>query len=86
MKLPFNIDLNNKTAVVTGGGGVLCSMFAKALAKSGAKVAILDLRLDAATKVAEEIVKETDPKAFLIISSAAEIYGEGYKNIYSEKI
>lgn len=34
----------------------------------------------------EEIVKEEDGKAFMIISSAAEIYGEGYKNIYSEKI
>lgn len=34
----------------------------------------------------EEIVKEDDPEAFLIISSAAEIYGEGYKSILSEKI
>ena len=58
MKLPFNIDLSNKVAVVTGGGGVLCSLFAKALAKSGAKVAILDLREDAACAVADEIVKE----------------------------
>ena len=35
---------------------------------------------------AEEIVKEEDPMAFLIISSATEIYGEGYKNIFSEKL
>lgn len=34
----------------------------------------------------EEIVKETDGEAFLIITSANEIYGEGYKNIFSEKI
>lgn len=34
----------------------------------------------------EEVVKEEDGNAFMIISSAAEIYGEGYKNIYSEKI
>ena len=34
----------------------------------------------------EEVVKEEDGKAFMIVSSAAEIYGEGYKNIYSEKI
>lgn len=34
----------------------------------------------------EEIVKEEDPNAFMIVSSAAEIYGEGYKNIFSEKI
>ncbi len=34
----------------------------------------------------EEIVKQEDGDAFMIISSAAEIYGEGYKNIFSEKI
>lgn len=34
----------------------------------------------------EEIVKEEDPEAFLIISSAKEIYGQGYKNIMYEKI
>lgn len=55
MNLPFEIDLKDKVAVVTGGGGVLCAMFAKALAQSGAKVAILDLREEAAEKVAEEI-------------------------------
>ena len=32
MKLPFKIDLSNKVAVVTGGGGVLCGDFAKAKA------------------------------------------------------
>lgn len=34
----------------------------------------------------EEIVKSIDSNAFLIVGSASEIYGEGYKNIYSEKI
>nr|MBQ8251978.1 YitT family protein [Lachnospiraceae bacterium] len=34
----------------------------------------------------EEIVKEYDPASFMIISSASEIYGEGYKNIFAEKI
>ena len=48
--------LTGKVAVVTGGGGVLCSAMAKALAADGAKVAVLDLRLDAAEKVAGEIV------------------------------
>lgn len=55
MKLPFTIDLTGKVAVVTGGGGVLCSAFAKALAACGAKVAILDLRKASAEKVAGEI-------------------------------
>ena len=56
MKLPFEIDLKDKVAVVTGGGGILCSSFAEAIAKSGAKVAVLDLNPDAANAVAESIV------------------------------
>lgn len=58
MKLPFDMDLKDKTVVITGGGGVLCGMFAKALAKTGAKIAILDLNLDAANRVAAEIEKD----------------------------
>ncbi len=53
--LPFSIDLNGRTAVVTGAGGVLCSQFARALAACGARVALLDLNLDAAQAVADEI-------------------------------
>lgn len=34
----------------------------------------------------EEIVKQEDKNAFLIITSATEIYGEGYKNILHEKL
>ena len=55
MKLPFQIDLSDKVCVVTGGGGILCSMFAKAIAQTGAKVAVLDLNEAAAKKVADEI-------------------------------
>lgn len=55
MKLPLNIDLKDKVVVVTGAGGVLCSLFAKAVAQSGAKVALLDLNLEAAQAYADEI-------------------------------
>ena len=58
MNLPLNIDLKGKVAVVTGGGGVLCSSFAQAVAASGAKVAVLDLNEAAAKKVAEDIEKD----------------------------
>ena len=34
----------------------------------------------------EEIVKNEDPKAFMVISSANEIYGEGYKDFFEEVI
>ena len=54
----MEVKLNGKVAVVTGGGGVLCGVMAKALAKAGAKVAILDLRAEAAEAVAEEIRAE----------------------------
>ncbi len=50
--------LKGRVAVVTGGGGVLCSGFSKDLARQGMKVAVLDLRLDAAEKVAKEIRDE----------------------------
>ena len=49
-------NLKGKVAVVTGGGGVLCSEFAKTLASQGCKVAVLDLNEQAAAKVADEIV------------------------------
>jgi len=54
----MNIDLTGKTVVITGAGGVLCSAFAKAVAKEGAKVALLDLNEDAAKGYAKEIRDE----------------------------
>ena len=55
MAVPFKVDLSGKVAVVTGGGGILCSIMAEAIAECGAKVAILDLREDAAAAVADKI-------------------------------
>lgn len=48
---------SNKVVVVTGAGGVLCSVIAMAYAKEGAKVALLDLSLENATLKANEIVE-----------------------------
>ena len=58
MKLPFEIDLKDKVVVITGAGGVLCSMFAKAMARTGAKVALLDLNEEMAKQFADEIEKD----------------------------
>ena len=55
MKLPFEINLTGKVAVVTGAGGVLCSEMAKALAQCGAKVALLGRTLEPLEKVAAEV-------------------------------
>ena len=54
----LSTDLSGKVAVVTGAGGVLCSHFAKVLARAGAKVALLDLNAEAAKAYADEIVAE----------------------------
>lgn len=54
----LNTDLTGKVAVVTGAGGVLCSAFAKTLARAGAKVALLDINEEAAKTYADEIVEE----------------------------
>ena len=35
---------------------------------------------------AEEIVKEEDPESFMIITSATEVFGEGYKSYFSERV
>lgn len=54
--MDLQVDLRNKIAVLTGGAGVLCAGMARALSSSGAKVAVLDLRQEAAEKVAQELI------------------------------
>ena len=34
----------------------------------------------------EEITKQEDPSAFMIITSASEIYGEGYKDFFADRL
>jgi NAD(P)-dependent dehydrogenase (short-subunit alcohol dehydrogenase family) len=55
MNLERPFDFTGKVAVITGGGGVLCSTLSRALAQCGASVAVLDINLPAAEKVADEI-------------------------------
>jgi NAD(P)-dependent dehydrogenase (short-subunit alcohol dehydrogenase family) len=55
MNLDRPFDFTSKVAVITGGGGVLCSVLARALAQCGANVVLLDINLPAAEKVADEI-------------------------------
>lgn len=55
MDLPMKPDFSGKVAVVTGGAGVLCAEFCRALAACGAKVAILNRTLSKAEALADEI-------------------------------
>lgn len=57
-ELPFVVDMKDKVAVVTGGGGVICSCLSQALAACGAKVAILDRSLDKADALAKKIIAD----------------------------
>lgn len=61
----------NKTIVLTGAGGVLCSALAKAMAKQGHKIAVLDLKKEAANQVANDI-NEAGGKAIGIVANVLE--------------
>ncbi len=55
MELSLKANLEGKVAVVTGGAGILCKEFAKALAVCGAKVAVAGRTLSKVEDVAAEI-------------------------------
>ena len=50
-------SLEGRTAVVTGGGGVLCSRMAEAMAQAGASVILWDVRQDALNEKLAQIRK-----------------------------
>ncbi len=58
MKIQEKFDLTGRTAVVTGGAGLLGSEFCKTLAEAGASVAVVDLNLDAANKIADALCRD----------------------------
>lgn len=61
----------SKTIVLTGAGGVLCGAIAKALAKEGHNIAVLDLRKEAADKIADDI-KAAGGKAIGVAANVLE--------------
>ncbi|NQT12880.1 MAG: SDR family oxidoreductase [Planctomycetes bacterium] len=75
-------DLSGKVAVVTGGGGILCSAMGRALAGQGATVAVLDLNAAAAQKVVDQITSEGG-KA---IAAEADVLSRQSLELVAEKI
>jgi NAD(P)-dependent dehydrogenase (short-subunit alcohol dehydrogenase family) len=64
-------DVKNKTAVVTGGAGILCAAMCRALAAAGAKVALLDLNTEAAESLAAEL-RSTGEEAIAVTCNVLE--------------
>ena len=59
-------NLQDKVAVVIGGGGHLCSSMAKGLAMAGASLVIVDMRIEKAKKIANSIKEEFNVKTLYL--------------------
>ncbi len=73
--------MESKVIVITGAGGVLCGNFAKELAKDGHKVALLDINIDAAEKLASEI-REAGGEAIAVKTNVLD--KESLENAHNE--
>ena len=62
-------SVENKSMVITGGAGVLCSEMAIALAKAGAKVCIIDKNI----KAAETLCRQIESEGFMAIAIKADV-------------
>jgi 2-deoxy-D-gluconate 3-dehydrogenase len=58
MKIQEKFDLKDRVAIVTGGAGLLGAEFCKTLAEAGAAVAVVDLNIEAAQKIADALVRD----------------------------
>ena len=65
MQLPFQIDLTGQVAVVTGGSGIIGGMFARALGKCGAKIAVLGRKAENGIPVVKDIEAEGGEAVFV---------------------
>lgn len=65
-------NLENKTVVITGAGGYLCSEMARGFARAGCSVAMLDLRLDKSVAIEKEINKEGFEKTLALEINVSE--------------
>lgn len=81
------LNLKGKVGVITGGGGVICSTMAKAMAEQGIKIAILDLNEEAAKKVADEIASTYKVATIGLSANVLSRESlEGAKKVINEKL
>jgi len=66
-------SLSGMTAAVIGGGGHVCSALAKGFASAGANVAVIDLRIEKAEKIAKEINSEYGVKTVGLYADATNL-------------
>ena len=64
----YDLNLNGKIAVLTGGGGIICSTLAKALAQHGVRTVILDHKPEAC-EIAGVIQKEYNTPSLGVCAS-----------------
>ncbi len=79
-------NLNGKTAVAIGAGGVLAGAMARGLGKAGAKVAVLDLNLENAEKVAASIKSDfkVDAMAVKVDATSKQDIQQSLETVLSE--
>lgn len=61
-------------------------VFAKGAYSGNDKKVIMCAVKKRLSPLAEDIVRDEDPNAFMIVSSASEIFGEGYKSYFDERM
>lgn len=66
MTIEDHFNLNNKTAIVTGGGNGIGAACCRILAAYGANVVVSDLKLEDAERTVDDINSETGGKAFAV--------------------
>jgi len=62
-------DLNGKVCVITGGGGVIGTAITEALAASGVRTVVLDIREDVAVSLAENLTKKFGTKCMGLMAN-----------------
>lgn len=85
-KLSFD-DLNQKVCAITGGAGIIGKALVEALCMAGVKTAILDINVQVANEVAEEIQKKTGTQCIGVEANVLDILSlEKAKKEINEKL